>query len=128
MRVRLTVLAFLVLMGCAQWSTGPYQSLAYEEDKRVHELQDQSRETYVHSHPELDAASKNKILNGFIEEGMTKEQIEAMGHVPNRTKRKQGSYGKKRFDEVWTFRWSPSDWERLYFFSGVVVGEEFYSR
>ena len=83
------------------------------------------QQKYVRSHPELSQDFKQKLLNGYIEKGMTKEEVQLFGDFrkgPTIVK----STKKHEADEMWIFQDCPNVGYKtiLYFKSGILVFEE----
>jgi len=75
------------------------------------------RRSYVQSHPELDEHTRLLILNGYIELGMSQEQIIASIGLPVKKIVKRG----KDFDEMWVYRPHWKFRTYLYFRSKILV-------
>ena len=81
------------------------------------------RQKYVESHPELDSATQNKILDGVVSIGMTKEMVVAIMGKPyriNETVTKLGMH------EQWIYHIEPFPDDFVYFENDKVSAMQFH--
>ena len=83
----------LVLFGCAA-------SGSSQRQMSLQQIEDTRRQYYVSSHPSLPEGTKQNILNGIMQIGMTKEMILAALGDPDNVQRSGDSSGVR---EIWVY-------------------------
>ncbi len=105
------ILFFMLGMSVGCSPTEPY--LIGHFDPAEQERSQQARQAYVRAHPTLDERTRLLILDGVIDVGMSKEQVELLAGRPLHVLRNNL---KRAADELWFYRGPQTN--DYYYFTG----------